>query len=44
MSVQVKTISSIIELLLLSVLLSKVSISSVFHLAGKGAVGLEWVK
>ena len=44
MSLQAKTKSSITELLLLSVLLSRASVSSLFSVAGKGAVGLEWVR
>ena len=36
--------SSITKLLLLSVLLSRTSISSLFHMARKGAASLEWVR
>ena len=41
MSVQVKTKSSITKLLLLSMLLSRTSVSSLFHMAKKGAASLE---
>ena len=44
MSVQAKTKSSITKLLILSVLLSKTSVSSLFHMARKGAASLEWVR
>ena len=44
MSVQVKTKSSITKLLLLSVLLSRDFVFSLFRVAKKGAAGLEWVR
>ena len=44
MSVQVKTKSSITKLLLLSVLLCRTSVSSLFHMARNRAASFEWVR
>ena len=44
MSMQAKTKSSITKLFLLSVLLSRTYVSSLFHMARKGAASLEWVR